>query len=36
MFHLGYDPKDDTCLIANVDFQGTIVAVYKEISSNKI
>ena len=36
MFHLIYDPKDNTCLIANVDFQHTIVAIYKEISSNKI
>ena len=35
MFHLIYDPKDDTCLIANVDFQHTIVAIYKEISSGR-
>ena len=33
MFHLIYDPKDDTCLIANVDFQRTIIAVYREKSS---
>ena len=33
MFHLIYDPKDDTCLIANVDFQNTPVAIYKEKSS---
>ena len=33
MFHLIYDPKDDTCLIANVDFQHTIIAVYIEKSS---
>ena len=33
MFHLIYDPKDDTCLIANVDFQHTIIAVYREKSS---
>ena len=35
MFHLIYDPKDDTCLIANVDFQRTIIAVYGEISSGR-
>ena len=35
MFHLIYDPKDDTCLIANVDFQHTIIAVYGEISSGR-
>ena len=35
MFHLIYDPKDDTCLIADVDFQHTTVAIYKEISSGR-
>ena len=35
MFHLLYDPKDDTCLIANVDFQRTIIAVYGETSSGR-
>ena len=35
MFHLLYDPKDDTCLIANVDFQRTIIAVYGEKSSGR-
>ena len=35
MFHLLYDPKDDTCLIANVDFQRTTIAVYEEISSGR-
>ena len=35
MFHLIYDPKDDTCLIANVDFQRTIIAIYGEISSGR-
>ena len=33
MFHLIYYPKNDTCLIANVDFQHTVVAIYKEKSS---
>ena len=33
MFHLIYDPKDDTCLIA--DLQHTIIAVYEEISSGR-
>ena len=33
MFHLLYDPKDDTCLIANVDFRHTVIAVYREKSS---
>ena len=36
MFHLIYDPKDDTCLIANVDFQHTIIAVYREKSSIRL
>ena len=35
MFHLIYDPKDDTCLIANVYFQRTIIAVYGEKSSGR-
>ena len=35
MFHLIYDPKDDTCLIADVDFQHTIIAVYGEKSSGR-
>ena len=35
MFHLIYDPKDDTCLIANVDFQHITVAFYKEVSSGR-
>ena len=33
MFHLIYDPKDDTCLIA--DLQHTIIAVYGEKSSGR-
>ncbi len=33
MFHLLYDPKDDTCLIA--DLQHTAIAVYGETSSGR-
>ncbi len=33
MFHLIYDPKDDTCLIA--DLQHTVIAVYREKFSTR-
>ena len=33
MFHLIYDPKDDTCLIA--DLQHTVIEVYRDKSSTR-
>ena len=35
MFHLIYDPKDNTCLVADIDSNSITAAIYKEISSGR-
>ena len=35
MFHLIYDPKDNTCLVADIDSNSITAAIYKEMSSGR-